>query len=71
MLCIQGDVILDSIILYDILSGEFTISEVYSQYDGNKKSVQVKRKAKEGVGCLLQYELFPREEICVKVAAIS
>ena len=53
--------------MYDVLSAEFTIQEVYSQYDGRKVQVPTKSKAREGVGCSLHYEMFPREEIHVKV----
>ena len=44
---------------------------MYSQYDGRKVQVPIKSKANEGVGYLLHYEMFPREEIHVKVANVS
>lgn len=61
---------LESIVLCDVLSAEFTVQEVYSLYDGRKVPVSIKSKANEGVGCSLHHEIFPKEEIHVKVMCL-
>ena len=58
---------LKSIILFDILSNEFTIQDVYAVYDGHKTQIKIVSEALKGVGCQYDYEMFPNEEIHVKV----